>query len=274
MSRYFEGGFIQGLPELCFDIALLWQPDRPLRRRVAKQTSHSGIPSWSWVGWEGELDHNYWLNSLDRLHQGDNAKIKVTPVVATYEYEERGRRYTICISYFEYRKKYLREVNCPDHKPSEQSLPEGWSRADEAGSGLALYRHPALYKALGRSFSFPLPLHNSLAAKRPRRTGNLLYFDTTTISLIVGEVLNRRRFFGKEYSTVSVACDTDLRDSQGRWVGALRHNVVREQAPCGQTCKLVAISHGQTRQDSLGSVGLIEWFHHTGRALTELRNSG
>jgi hypothetical protein len=47
--QHFPADFLHGLPELYFDIALLWQPEKPLRRRRPADGHHS-IPSWSWTG--------------------------------------------------------------------------------------------------------------------------------------------------------------------------------------------------------------------------------
>jgi hypothetical protein len=33
LTRVFEGGFIFGLPQIFFDAALLWQPEKTLTRR-------------------------------------------------------------------------------------------------------------------------------------------------------------------------------------------------------------------------------------------------
>lgn len=58
-SRCFEGGFLYGLPEMFFDIAMAWQPPHrslDLRRRKASSRpgkSSSLLPSWSWIGWHG-----------------------------------------------------------------------------------------------------------------------------------------------------------------------------------------------------------------------------
>jgi hypothetical protein len=51
INKNFTGGFIQGIPALYFDLALLWQPAEPLRRRTFDSS-----PTWSWVGWAGQLD--------------------------------------------------------------------------------------------------------------------------------------------------------------------------------------------------------------------------
>jgi hypothetical protein len=57
----FEGGFIFGIAEMCFDSALMWTvPSRRLKmqRRIHSGKNHtvllgSQAPSWSWLGWKG-----------------------------------------------------------------------------------------------------------------------------------------------------------------------------------------------------------------------------
>lgn len=54
-----EAPFVFGLPTSQFDLALLWEPVRPIRRRLAREgNSHEGdqwsdFPTWSWCGWSG-----------------------------------------------------------------------------------------------------------------------------------------------------------------------------------------------------------------------------
>ena len=57
LSRVFDGGFISGLPQMFFDVALLWQPMVTGKRRMPVRTSTTPpcLPSWSWVGWECDV---------------------------------------------------------------------------------------------------------------------------------------------------------------------------------------------------------------------------
>ncbi|CAH0028406.1 unnamed protein product [Clonostachys rhizophaga] len=60
MSRSFEGGFIYGIPEICFDSGLVWTAGR--LEPIMERRIHSGkndtilqgsrLPSWSWIGWK------------------------------------------------------------------------------------------------------------------------------------------------------------------------------------------------------------------------------
>ncbi|KAK8022386.1 hypothetical protein PG993_013153 [Apiospora rasikravindrae] len=62
VSRSFDGGFIYGLAETCFDSALMWTVMVfPMQRRIHSGKVHailqgSKLPSWSWLGWKGYLN--------------------------------------------------------------------------------------------------------------------------------------------------------------------------------------------------------------------------
>lgn len=53
-GRRFEGGFVAGLPETCFDLALLRRiPDGIARLENTRSgDGHGARPSWSWAGWD------------------------------------------------------------------------------------------------------------------------------------------------------------------------------------------------------------------------------
>lgn len=69
LGRSFKGGFLCGLPEVCFDAALMWHcglgggvPSQyskttVLKRRMFEESTRSPLPgsvlpSWSWIGWK------------------------------------------------------------------------------------------------------------------------------------------------------------------------------------------------------------------------------
>ncbi|KAI9868804.1 MAG: hypothetical protein M1813_004655 [Trichoglossum hirsutum] len=47
-----------GLPEAFLDCGILWQPDTRLQRRLCTDPTMV-FPSWSWVGWVGEVHHGF-----------------------------------------------------------------------------------------------------------------------------------------------------------------------------------------------------------------------
>jgi hypothetical protein len=66
LTRAFKGGFFCGLPVMFFDLALLWQPQEAITRRTINADDSSDIipPSWSWAGWQGEIDTKIWERGL------------------------------------------------------------------------------------------------------------------------------------------------------------------------------------------------------------------
>jgi hypothetical protein len=61
---------ISWLPEIFFDICLLWQPQRisgsMLRRKSRIQSPNCILPSWFWAGWITEVTWPYtWIRTLD-----------------------------------------------------------------------------------------------------------------------------------------------------------------------------------------------------------------
>ncbi|KAI0530078.1 hypothetical protein GGR58DRAFT_508852 [Xylaria digitata] len=60
LTKQFPDGFLWTLPIAWFDIALLWQPYENMTRRQPKRADALHLPSWSWVGWQGLIDHLCW----------------------------------------------------------------------------------------------------------------------------------------------------------------------------------------------------------------------
>jgi len=67
LQPVFKCDFLYGLPITELDLALLWQPKSPIRRRVDTSTGQAMFPSWSWAGWVGEIDYSWMRHLLDDL---------------------------------------------------------------------------------------------------------------------------------------------------------------------------------------------------------------
>jgi len=75
----FPGGFHFGLPEMYFDIALLWQPSDVALEDRMQLARASGkpvvdLPTWSWARWKGRLDLCFWEVKLlfRSVHEGES----------------------------------------------------------------------------------------------------------------------------------------------------------------------------------------------------------
>ncbi|KAI0415937.1 heterokaryon incompatibility protein-domain-containing protein [Xylaria grammica] len=118
-GRSFTGGFLYGLPEMFFDLALTWRvssfgakESQSLRRRNVS-SSPTKLPSWSWVGWQGPViavplgteDAGVEIHPTTTWYAGDT----VTPY--------QGRRINACW----YGQRQL-------FKDLSRPLPAGWKK--------------------------------------------------------------------------------------------------------------------------------------------------
>ncbi|KAK2054520.1 heterokaryon incompatibility protein [Colletotrichum caudatum] len=143
-TRVFKGGFLCGMPEMFFDAALLWQPKGDLvRRQPVKMSMGLGVnsmnilPTWSWVGWQGQLDFAGWATGNDFM--------------------------AACSGWIASTRQQISPITKWD--PGE-NLPPGWTRTkrrkDELltidtppdGFGEYLYHHTSC----GASLWYPIPL--------------------------------------------------------------------------------------------------------------------
>lgn len=160
----FDGGFICGLPQMFFDDALLWQGNTALNRR-----RHSGgpsqdpffPPSWSWVGWQGEIDTMRWALKWDYLESqprdAEDAKpfwkLESTVQWSYGTQEDSESRRNIDVSSHRFK-----------HLPANPKapLPRGWS---VSGQGIdAKYCHQQFP---GVRMKYPIPITSSLAPEAP-----------------------------------------------------------------------------------------------------------
>ena len=148
-NRSFHGGFICGLPQMFFDEALLWQPCNLLHRRIPKRSSNDEtvLPSWSWVGWEGEIESSQWTDEWDYLSLQFYKGVVMWKLNSTVEWsygESCELRQPIDPSSHRYR-----------HCITNNSilLPPGWSRKPVNGHALFVHRRlPSI------DFGYPIPL--------------------------------------------------------------------------------------------------------------------
>ena len=65
LASTFKGGFLFGIPEIFFDVGLLWKGNGALERRTASHIQgDTEFPSWSWMGWKGSINGLSWNTGL------------------------------------------------------------------------------------------------------------------------------------------------------------------------------------------------------------------
>ncbi|KAM0188824.1 hypothetical protein ACHAPA_000404 [Fusarium lateritium] len=60
LNTIFPAGLVYGHPQIFFDVSLCWRSYSDLRRRKVSETYtgdtvHNGLPTWSWMGWQGAI---------------------------------------------------------------------------------------------------------------------------------------------------------------------------------------------------------------------------
>jgi hypothetical protein len=259
LSRSFQGGFCYGIPELYFDFGLLWRPNTPTQRRL-------GFPSWSWVGWEG----NVVLSFLKKYHQllsydqNFGLSIEIYPMVVWQKTNKQTReKRRIDNSYHAF--QLMRKV------PSV-SLPAGWSRvkpsnltlnANDYPNDLWAFKHEDIPNA---EFIHPIPIPLKPLAPNADSWSNYLTFQTARCFLFSGDVLgtaHERKAWSKISNSMVPYCLSFLLiDSQRQWAGMIYSNFSnpKDLVP-GQKCEVIIISGGvaQLDRDKSLKTWLEEW---------------
>ncbi|KAK8057250.1 hypothetical protein PG996_011187 [Apiospora saccharicola] len=171
LSRDFPGGFLYGIPELFFERGLGWSPKSScagLRRRMPSDrrpaqdgqtsppSSLSALPSWSWIGWEGEITIGDIFAAAEAAQVNDRAStIEETVPITTWftghfpSITDISQQREIKSTWYEERDKNYKDFSRP--------LPPGWTRhaAPETnhfgqarvfpdGCGEYVFRHEAM----------------------------------------------------------------------------------------------------------------------------------
>jgi hypothetical protein len=266
LSRSFPGGFVSGLPELFFDIALLWQPWTTGSRRTHERQSGNAqaskaLPSWSWAGWDCQIDPCSWQLGCEYIKDGRPviSSQTVIPITTWYTADtpcfNRSRR--ISSNWVKYKSL---------SQDPQNSLPAGWSRqvcpkeiaSDPTGNdipdgcGLYYFIHESDPQT---KFWYPIPTASQDDEPVVRSPTRFLF----TKAQIAFFSLDR--FLADTFHPC-----VSIRSSSGAWVGILRLQYAadvtlfkRGQSSRG-CCELVAVSRGYA-SNSLwyNENGLDEW---------------
>lgn len=258
LSPVFPGGFISGLPTMCFDAALLWQPWTPMRPRIAEQTETKDamLPSWSWAGWEGTIQTESWRSAA--VYQLSNDNDDTTGQQCSW------KTISTIQWYWSYRLESTRQ---PILVPAEHANPNLDMHVDEISpdwscvslsdqSPIKLYRHSSLPSQL---FRYPIPLCYKRAQLQPVVNTRYLHCKT------------RRAFLKLDEATLSSCSEclsVELRTSSGAWAGVLRlpwsssecENILRQQRrEHNAMCELIEMSAGSVEDQRLEEKTFDEW---------------
>ncbi|KAG4440597.1 hypothetical protein IFR05_003914 [Cadophora sp. M221] len=233
----FEGGFLSGLSQMFFDTALLWQPYQPLVRRQGLRTSKN-IPSWSWIGWKGDLHSESWRSGHDYI------KVSSDDPVKSSEWSGSDRKRT------SWQTNSTVHWHYSEDRESQQY--PGWGRHHDDDT--EYYKHVL---DANQEFWYPIPLPGSFTACPPLVQPAFLHGRTHVCSSLL---------FGASFTNpeTSRCLSYDLVDAGQRWVGTLLLNIrasaksVDKQT--GSGCTLVEISSGSVYNWLYESISFDEWY--------------
>jgi hypothetical protein len=263
LSHSFSGGFISGLPQMFFDAALLWQPYYPVIRRESSisGSSRAVLPSWSWVGWHGNLHSESWRSGYGYMRRNPDEYLESDPdiwepcswrTISTVQWSHSveliGSRIAISSG--------CEGKISSDNSTNEEKLPPGWSRKHCEITHRAFYCHESDPK---QEFWYPIPIQdrneeNSVVAPMSSR---FLHCRT-----------RRAHLFGVDYLQGVLAypsCEVlSLKDGNGSWAGVLRVHEPKYGSRhyldrLGKGIELIELSKGEVQNQVTEEMSFDEW---------------
>jgi hypothetical protein len=219
-SRSFTGGFLYGLPESLFDAALGWDPVLLTNRRIRSSTPEhatlgpSGLPSWSWIGWEGPFamlsTEPHEIASKQKPNPRRQETSPLTEWFTSDELDDPSPR--------RIRSTWLHDRD--EFVDIGQPLLEGWSRHNS--NDQYVYEHQRLLHSDGThrrwKYPFPVPIIDvSTPFTSPTQT-RYLFCKTWKTSVWVHHSINPKRDFGKHAPSNALVIRAD---EEGPMIGKL-----------------------------------------------------
>ncbi|KAK0711756.1 heterokaryon incompatibility protein-domain-containing protein [Lasiosphaeris hirsuta] len=254
LSRSFRPGFHFGLPEMFFDVCLLWEGDRrnprPLRRREGKDIR---LPSWSWVSVKGSLYLDMWTSLGSHFYAAGlpvpDPRVTVPLVRWRKTMREDGRLVP---------GEYVFST-----ADENSSSPAGWSLTPEPGRAKTGYSfsHPAF---ADRTFSNPFP---AVAwAKESYGQPETMYDAVLTFAAKRSWLTRAEQLERHPWLECPIYRTYTLRNDQGTWAGVLCDDGLDGEASEGlpshhaeTQCELIAISMTRVRDWNWAKGILLEW---------------
>jgi hypothetical protein len=222
------------------------------------------FPSWSWVGWEGNVVVSF-LKKSHRLlwdNEVSGPPIEIYPMIAWYKtHKQTGEKRLINNSYYSF-QRMRNDASVP--------LPAGWSRAKPSNmqfngqlNDLWIFKHKGIPRA---EFIRPIPI--PLTPLTPNRDiwDNHLTFRTSRCHLLSGPLLSamsqRTAWSNISNDFVPYCLAFTLTDALGQWAGMMYSNFSNQnELVMGQKCEIIIISGGIAHIDENESVKwwLEEW---------------
>jgi hypothetical protein len=266
-NRHCPSGFCQALPELYCDAAMLWQSVsvrdcrtlRPLHR-LSGGGHHS--PSWSWLGWKGELDTRLCHHSVEdpilvygeRMGGGPH-DVQLKPITKWFKStKDFTIKHPISNDFAKYQRlrvppelDYQKLLAKREHDSSNMLLldwtvfhlcPErSLSPSSDAGAEIACYRNPLYCEA----FSYRLPVgHRPAPIQDPNMS--FLQFRSRRSHLRI-----TNKYIGPTFEVIGRCQSVNISDATGATIGLLHMNTDALPIEYHGSCEFIALSEATTK---------------------------
>jgi hypothetical protein len=242
----FPDGFLQGIPQFFFDVALLWQPRSPLRRRVCASNAPA-FSSWSWAAWHGDLDLSAWSDShlvYDEPLVVRNNRIvdwqklrRVKAASGQVEEEWKPIHYTFHIP-----RRRFEDLSVTELPWAWHAHPDEEANENVAGRYFTYDPNDRENHMSDIKFRFPFPPFERL--RNVDRDGSYSHLLKGKVQ-VTSFTLDTQSPLNPTSEGSRVVEDVYLLNELGDRVGWIRLNLYDERRPAdGTECELVAISEG------------------------------
>jgi hypothetical protein len=276
LGKAFPGGFISGVPVLFFDAMLIWQPYPPLTRRTVEHDEMSDdslLPSWSWVGWQGDIDSESLRSASSYLRNtpGEFARYDPLKWYPSSWYTIPTVKWFHTLHIHQHETHQVCERNCKPRQPilqlpganalqiaqeSDFIPPDGWGKQWCSKTKMFFYKHA---NAGEQEFWCPIPLQpEPTHITEPVNRSRFLYCRTRRA------FLKGRELFNQTIASKCTCVELERMDNAA-WAGILRLN----QNLRGKSMKmafdphhiyeLIELSRGTVRNQPTEEASFDEW---------------
>ena len=223
LSRTLKFGFISGLPQMFFHSTLIWQPYRPIKRRVAKYAEHPILPSWSWAGWHGIIQYESLRSGYAYVTSVAPTTWKTIETVKWFRLDDGGERHSI---------KSLETM----FNNNEYIAGDGWQAVSNSGQNPSntIWRHKDIEDA---EFWKPVELRDLIKAHVPPVLCRYITATTRKAVLKAGASF--------QDTNVSHCTSVDLIGDHGEWIGVLR---LPSESPSNEIYEVIELSRGSVKR--------------------------
>jgi hypothetical protein len=258
LGRTFERGMLYGLPEMFFDVCLLWQPFGVLKRRKTDQSTayEDSMPSWSWLGWQGELDPRSWACGYEYIHEVDSRfHRKVRWQKTSWKTIPTVKWYCGILGQPQRRRIYCTSQAYKGTRCERVAQDSRWTKLQDSPQAEPYFQHES---DMNTKFKYPIPMRNPTKRPEVKLPTPVLFCRTRRTHLHLRKPIYPRDAEAPEPECVTMSLISG-KEWNSSWVGILPINYSAWSQRNTFRCELVEISAGSASNTRDEDMYLDEW---------------